>query len=69
VVAIRKVSGVDALMTFFAAIAIAVAGTALGLGAASLGGRGAAKDHGIQLVHPLQVPPEVDRANHDQANH
>ena len=56
-------------MTLLAAIVIAVAGTALGLGAASLGGRGDAKDHGIQLVRPLQISPELDRANHDQANH
>ncbi len=66
--ALRKVSGVDALMALVAAFAIGGAGTALGLAAASLA-NGASDEHGIQLVRPLHISPEVDRANHDQANH
>jgi hypothetical protein len=64
----RKMSGVEATIALLAALAIGGSGTALGLAAASLAGD-AREEHGIQLVRPLHVSPEVDRANHDQANH
>jgi hypothetical protein len=68
-VMVRKMSLLEGLVILFAAVMIAIAGTGLGLAAASFNARNPTEDAGIQLVRPLHVSPEVDRARHDSANH
>ena len=67
--ALPTASPLSALTALLAAIVIAALGTSLGLAAARINGGDASKDGAIQLVRPFQVEPELDRANHDQANH
>ena len=67
--ALQRISGFDAMLTLATAVVIVVLGTVLGLAAASLSNGRGDHDPGIQLVRPFHVSPEVDRANHDQANH
>jgi hypothetical protein len=66
---LRTISPVTVLTTLFAALVIAGLGTSLGLAAATLNGGDSPQDGAIQLVHPFSLEPELDRANHDQANH
>jgi hypothetical protein len=68
-VSARRISPVTALTTVLAALLIAGLGTSLGLAAATLNGGESRGDGAIQLVHPFSVEPELDRANHDEANH
>jgi hypothetical protein len=67
--ALRTISPVTVVATLFAALVIAGLGTSLGLAAATLNGGESRQDGAIQLVHPFSLEPELDRANHDQANH
>jgi len=66
---LQRISPVAALTTLLAALVIAGLGTSLGLAAATLNGGESRQDGAIQLVHPFSLEPELDRANHDQANH
>ena len=68
-VSARRISPVTALTTLLVALMIAGLGTSLGLAAATLNGGGSRGDGASQLVHPFSVEPELDRANHDHANH
>jgi len=66
---LRKISPLSVVATLLVAIVLAALGTSLGLAAATLSGGDAREDGAIQLVRPFHVQPELDRANHDQANH
>jgi hypothetical protein len=66
---LRKHSPAEAMMLLVAALLIGGLGTSLGLAAATLNDRDTRDDGAIHLVRPFHVEPELDRANHDQANH
>jgi hypothetical protein len=69
VVAVRNTSLFERLVTLLTALAVVVLGTGLGLAAAGFDNSDKSSDAGIQLVRPLHISPEIDRARHDSANH